>query len=156
MTTTPPVPLPTMHAPSGSDLDSWYEILLALTSPLPAYVPAIAGSVSNPTPSAATGTGLQLGKFITGRALITFSATIGSGSYFVTAPFATNEASGESAGSAHFFDASTGNRYPLAVFWVSSTTVSFSIPTGGRLTNVAPVTIAAGDQISIKWFYEGA
>jgi hypothetical protein len=43
------------------------------------------------------------------------------------------------------------------VFWIASTTVSFGIPgTGGRLTNVAPVTVAAGDQISIKWLYEAS
>lgn len=149
--------LPALHAATASELAVFLAAVAALTDPKGAYVPVLTSSGTNPTGQTVTGFYSRANKQVNGRALITFAATIGTGSYFVDSPTSTAEVSGESAGSALFFDTSAGTRYPLAVFWVGAHTVSFGIPgTGGRLTNVAPVTVAAGDQISVKWDYEGA
>lgn len=137
----------------GNDIDTDIADIFAAAG---TYLPVLTASTTNPTGQTLAGFFSQTGKVIRGRTLVTFAAGVGSGTYFLTSPVATVEAAGESAGSALFFDTSSTLRYPLAVFWVGTTTVSFSVPAGGRLTNTVPVTVGAGDQISVKWDYESA
>lgn len=142
---------------TGAWADNWYSLLKALTDPLTGYSPAFTTSGTAPSGQVTTGFYQQTGKFVYGRALVTLGAGLGTGNYFVSMPVATTEVIPESAGSAHFNDTSASVKFPLSVFWISTTVVSFGIPsTGARVTNLAPVTAAAGDQLSIKFLYEAA
>jgi len=123
------------------------------------YTPAMQGSGSNPTLSAAVGTYLQIGDLVVFRAKCTIS-TVGSGSYFVTLPVTADGTIGANI-SVFVQDASPAATYVAGgyldttaragLFMVNGTTYA-----SVAMTHVNPITFASGDIITVFGTYFAA
>lgn len=156
MTTTPPVQLPTFHAPSGSDLDTWYEILLALMSPWPPYTAVLSGAITNPGVSSSSGAYLQLGHTTFFHANFVLSSG-GSGLYTINLPVSSNEGTGSPIGQVTLADVSTTTNRLWRSAWQNGTnSIAIGAEDSTRVDNTHPFVFAAGDTIAVKGMYESA
>lgn len=131
------------------------------------YTPALTASVTNPTlgsGSGATGVYQQIGKLVVVQLKFQFGSSgvnAGSGLYSISVPV-TGDAYGSvgypALGSAGFVDdASTGARKMVACFFDNLDRDKIDLTTeGGNVTNSAPWTWAASDQILLGFFYQAA
>lgn len=131
------------------------------------YTPALTAATTNPTlgsGSGVSGVYQQIGKLVVVQLKIQFGTSgvnAGSGLYSISVPVTGASYGGvgyPALGSAGFIDdASSGARKMVACFFDSTNRDKIDLTTeGGNVTNSAPWTWAASDQILLGFFYEAA
>lgn len=128
-----------------------------------AYTPAWTASTTNPTIGNGTidGAYMKVGRMVTVRAriLVGTTTTAGTGTYFVSVPFASSAATPAQLVNALFTDASTANFHRYVGNLPTSSSI-LQFPTGdGTVAQwgaASPVAPANGDTFIISGTYEAA
>ena len=128
-----------------------------------AYTPTWTGNTTNPAIGNGTivGAFAQIGKVVNFRILVTMGSTTtyGTGYYsfgLPTAALSGATGSYSTVGSVVALDNSSTLIYEANPCLLTTTTVILRYQTGGLFSNVAPVTFATSDVISIRGTYQAA
>ena len=128
------------------------------------YTPTLTASTTNPTNWTRTGHYMQVGKLVVARIALVAggSMTAGSGTYRVALPVTAASGQATIPHPANLYDHSTGARcLPVAMIF-DPAYLEFRYPTGWpatgnqAVTNAAPWTWDASDQINVNLIYEAA